>query len=119
MTHHPYIKSVTSTEHRTTQITAEPESVSPQVAEAAASTRTEAEVRAARVPTLCVDCQFHQKAAHGNGWQYDKCTNPKRVKGYNPVNGEPRGLVYCEGMRESRENCGPDAKWFEPKDAAQ
>jgi len=50
--------------------------------------------------------------------EYSKCCSPKaRV---DMVSGEPI-VVYCSSQRNAvyaSETCGPDAQWFEPKEAA-
>lgn len=60
---------------------------------------------------LCKDCKWYRRKYSSSGFRYDHgCT-------FDPVTGPSR---YCtDSAYENRANvasCGPDAKWFEPKE---
>jgi hypothetical protein len=59
---------------------------------------------------MCSDCKFHRSAMAG--WQWDRCENPKADLGSVVRNDQ---VPTCWSMRESADQCGPDAKWFERK----
>ena len=64
---------------------------------------------------FCKDCRFFTEVlAQG------ECQSPNVSVTIDPVFGREirgyNGVAYCSTMRIS--DCGPDAKWFEPKEAA-
>ena len=68
--------------------------------------------------TLCKDCAFYVPSRTSDfQTNYDKC----RWDGMpaSLVTGKPRNLPlqsYCEALRDSKEYCGPEARWFKPKE---
>lgn len=68
---------------------------------------------------LCKDCRHFHVAAH-------TCSSPNRyetVERYDLVLGkrtasEPRNVpLSCMGLRALKDECGPDGKWFEPRES--
>lgn len=94
-----------------------PAGTSPRLVAAAASTRTEADVRAAR--RYCEDCRFCDAP---QGMVYARCTSPQAapvMTGDRFVSRELDQPGYAASQRTMDNRCGPDAKWFEPKLAAE
>lgn len=59
---------------------------------------------------LCKDCRFFE--ARSLGW----CLSPKIVGTVSYVDGSvDRGEGLCQIVRSGSDQCGKDAKWFEPK----
>ena len=45
-----------------------------------------------------------------------RCKSPRRMMEMNPVSGKQvPEFTYCEILRARKDDCGPDAKWFEAK----
>ena len=69
---------------------------------------------------FCKDCRHYQPSAYNaNAWKYARCLHdPKREQ--NVVTGEWSEVVqFCDSTRLLSERCGPDAKWFEPREDAE
>lgn len=67
---------------------------------------------------LCKDCQWYE--AHQYGEAYDKCTNPKTMQFIkrDNVRGEHRQYTYCNVHRAYGISCGPQGKFYEPKETS-
>ena len=62
---------------------------------------------------LCKDCRFHYQPTELFGFHL--CNNPN-AHYTSPVTGESQEQL-CASLRIISADCGPEGKWFEPKDA--
>ena len=64
-------------------------------------------------PKLCRECRFLDEVRHCLAPQNNVAPAPDYVHGDNPrIRPVWYGAQYC---REDEKACGPDAKWWEPK----
>jgi hypothetical protein len=68
---------------------------------------------------LCKGCRWAINQM--NDWRFAKCTNPqvnpRIAPKRNPITGEPDGghSIMCQFARASWGECGPNGKFWEPK----
>lgn len=61
------------------------------------------------MPKGCKDCKF----GHINSY-FEICEHEKSGTTFNPITGETL-YRHCFPLRKDTKECGPGAKWFEPK----
>ena len=74
-------------------------------------------------PKYCVDCKHHKEEVE-EGYCVHQCGAPQNiitepisiVTGISPPNKQFWSCQAARGKYESYDACGPDAKWFEPKE---
>ncbi len=83
-------------------------------------------------PTVkfCIDCRWFKESGHDKTGEYDKCYFPELPQNVRTVKtragtswmvrGEtefPEPFTYCDSARRE-DNCGREAKFFQPKEEA-
>ena len=68
---------------------------------------------------LCRDCKHREWLGWLLSSDTTRCKSPRRTMEINPVSGKqvPQ-FTFCTTLRGRKNDCGPEAKWFQPKDAA-
>lgn len=71
---------------------------------------------------LCKDCKHFNRDATQQSLRecrpISECSHPGNAE-VDYVNGGTRGNYHtAQGVRASRDMCGPGARWFEPKEGA-
>ena len=65
---------------------------------------------------LCRDCRHREWLGWLLSYSMTRCKSPRRMMEMNPVSGKQvPEFTYCEILRARKDDCGPDAKWFEAK----